>query len=257
MGSLLSGATSGQRRRSVAYRAAVVCLLALAAPAVGQGAVAGLPGEAGQAIATPHASVHITLAASTPRIVFGRHVVLSGTVSTGRAGEVVTILARSFGKGAFTRVGVARTRSGGEWKFAVRPLIRADYQARWKAAKSRPLRVVVQPRIDFQMLAAGHFVIRVVAARSFAGRFVLFQRHAPEGRWVNARKVVLAAASAARFAAPLPAGTSVLRVFMSGDQAGPGYVAAVSRTIVFRDTVKARRSSPDVLTQIPHPEREV
>ena len=60
------------------------------------------------------------------------------------------------------------------------------------------------------------------------------QRRTAAGRWVTVKRVRLNARSARLFKATLPAGTSRLRIAMSVNQAGAGYLGGFSRTIVFR-----------------------
>ena len=78
------------------------------------------------------------------------------------------------------------------------------------------------------------FFTRVVAARSFSGRRVKLQRLTAAGRWVTVKRVRLKRGSAATFRVRLRRGTSRLRIVMSVNQAGPGYLAGISRTIVYR-----------------------
>ena len=77
------------------------------------------------------------------------------------------------------------------------------------------------------------------ALGSFAGRFVQLQRRTAAGRWVTIKRLRLNSRSAGlfrpvTFRAALPSGRSTLRVAMSINQAGAGYLGGFSRTIVFR-----------------------
>ena len=108
---------------------------------------------------------------------------------------------------------------------------------RWRAgttARAREQIVAVRPAISLRRTATGRFSTRVTGARSFAGRLVQLQRRTAAGRWVTIKRVRLNARSARLFKATLPAGTSRLRIAMSVNQAGAGYLAGFSRTIVFR-----------------------
>ena len=60
------------------------------------------------------------------------------------------------------------------------------------------------------------------------------QRRSATGRWITIKRVRLNASSAALFKVTLPRGRSALRIAMSVNQAGTGYLAGFSRTIVFR-----------------------
>ena len=80
----------------------------------------------------------------------------------------------------------------------------------------------------------GAFSTRVSGARSFARRGVQLQRQSASGRWITIKRVRLNVRSAKLFRATLPRGTSRLRIAMSVNQAGAGYLAGFSRTIVVR-----------------------
>ena len=81
--------------------------------------------------------------------------------------------------------------------------------------------------------------------RSFAGRFVQLQRRTAAGRWVTIKRLRLNSRSAAlfrpvTFRAPFPAARSTLRIAMSVNQAGAGYLAGFSRTIALPPTRHSR-----------------
>jgi hypothetical protein len=61
---------------------------------------------------------------------------------------------------------------------------------------------------------------------------VQLQRRTASGRWVTVKRIRLGLRSRAEFTAVLPAGRSSLRMAMSVNQAGAGYLGGVSRTIV-------------------------
>jgi hypothetical protein len=64
---------------------------------------------------------------------------------------------------------------------------------------------------------------------------VQLQRLSSFGQWVTIKRVSLDLNSRARFEAPtLPIGTSRLRIALSVNQAGAGYLAAFSREITYR-----------------------
>jgi hypothetical protein len=88
--------------------------------------------------------------------------------------------------------------------------------------------------VSFRRTATGGFVTRVSGARSFAGRVVKLQRRTGAGRWLTLKQIRLGRRSGAVFAATLPRGSSTLRIAMSVNQAGPGYLAGFSRTIAVR-----------------------
>jgi hypothetical protein len=62
---------------------------------------------------------------------------------------------------------------------------------------------------------------------------VLLQRRSAFGQWVTIKRIRLGAGSQEVFRASLPRGTSMLRISMSVNQAGAGYLGGFSRTIVY------------------------
>jgi hypothetical protein len=175
----------------------------------------------------------VTLTAATFRIIYGRSVTLSGAVSSRRAGEKVTVLAQQFGESSFRSIATVTTLDGGIWSYATRPTILTSYQASWKDATSSAAAVGVRPRVSFRVITRARFSTRVAAARSFAGRFVQLQRRSSFGRWATVKRARLNGTSAAILRPRLSRGRSTLRVVMSVNQAGPGYLAGISRSIVY------------------------
>ena len=112
------------------------------------------------------------------------------------------------------------------------PKILTTYRATWKTASSLPVQTAVAPSISFGRLNG--FVTRVYAGRSMARKQVQLQRFSSFGQWVTIKRVSLDLNSRARFQAVLPAGPNRLRIAMSVNQAGAGYLAAFSREIVYR-----------------------
>jgi hypothetical protein len=178
------------------------------------------------------ATTGVTLAARSQRVVFGRGVMLSGLVPNRRAGETVTVFAEEFGRGSPRAIATVVTGAGGAWFYLARPAILTSYIANWNGVTSRATRVGVRPRITFRRIGRARFLTRVVAARSFRGRLVRLQRRTSAGRWVMVKRVRLNRRSTARFRTRLRRGT--FRIVMSVNQAGPGYLAGISRTIVYR-----------------------
>ena len=184
----------------------------------------------------PPAAGSLTLTASRVQLVYGGTVTLSGTVSDKQAGEKVSVLAQAYGSPSFASLADVTTGSGGSWSYTAKPTIRTAYQAKWKNATSSAATVGVRPLVSFQVRSGGRFSTKVVAARSFAGRYVQFQRRSSLGQWVTIKRVRLNTSSAAVFRATPPRGTSSLRIAFSVNQAGAGYLAGISRTIVYHRT---------------------
>ena len=179
-------------------------------------------------------TVGVTLATPAHQVVFGRGLMLSGLVPTRRAGEQVTVFAQRHGDGSPRSVATVLTAADGSWRYLAKPTIQTSYLASWNGSRSSAAVVAVRPAVSFLRTATGRLATRVVAARSFAGRVVQLQRRSAAGRWVTIKRVQLNRRSAALFRATLPRGRSTLRIAMSVNQAGAGYLAGFSRTIVVR-----------------------
>jgi hypothetical protein len=179
-------------------------------------------------------TVGVTLTAPALQVVFGRGILLSGLVPTRRAGETVIVFAQPLGEGSPRSVATVLTAADGSWRWLAKPRIRTSYAAQWAGALSAATTVGVRPAIALRRTATGAFSTRVSGARSFAARGVQLQRQSATGRWSTIKRVRLNARSAKLFRATLPRGTSRLRIAMSVNQAGVGYLAGFSRTIVVR-----------------------
>ncbi len=176
----------------------------------------------------------VSIAASAPIITYGDTIVLGGKVSSGRAGEQVTLYAKPYGQVSYVEVARLLSADGGLWSFTVKPELLTTYQAVWNNLKSAEIATAVQPRLWLKRVG-NWWVVRVSAARSFKNRWVYVQRLSPLGQWINVRKVLIGTATAQRFKIKdLPKGVSRLRLFLTVNQAGVGYLAATSSTFVFR-----------------------
>jgi hypothetical protein len=180
------------------------------------------------------ATIGVSIRASTLSVVFGQRVTLSGTVSGGQAGESVTVYAQRYGESSFRSIATVLTNAGGTWSYAAKPSIRTEYQASWKTAPSTHVAVGVKPFVSLRALTGARFSTHVSAGRSFFGRTVKLQRRSALGQWVTVSVKRLNSSSTAIFHPKLPKGTSRLRVAISVNQAGAGYLGGISRTISFR-----------------------
>ena len=176
----------------------------------------------------------VTLAAQAQKVVYGRAVMLSGSVPSGKAGESVALFAEVFGRGSPRQVATLVTGAGGVWHYLARPPLLTSYLSSWSGLTSPKVTIGVRPRLRFRRIGRARFFTRVVAARSFSGRRVKLQRRTAAGSWVTVKRVRLKHGSAATFRVRLRRGRSTLRIVMSVNQAGPGYLAGISRTIVYR-----------------------
>jgi plastocyanin len=175
----------------------------------------------------------VSIAASAPAVFFGAGVRLTGTISSGAANQVVQIWARPYGQTSFIKKADVTTAAAGAYDYQDIPAVLTEYQTKWGSRTSATALVGVRPRVTF-IRRSPWFVTSAKAGRSFAGRFVYVQRKSSLGQWVNRKKVVLGSSGARRFKMDLPRGRHILRVFMTTNQAGTGYIWSHSRTLVIR-----------------------
>ena len=178
----------------------------------------------------------VSLAVNVPILVYGLgEIKLTGTVNSGQSGEAVTIFAQEYGAAAPSQVATLQTTTNGAFEAQLHPTILTSYTARYKTATSQPVSVQVRPRITLLPGKRGWFLTRVTGKASYAGRWVYLQRRTQFGQWISIRRYVLGALSGKLFRIPRTAGT--YRVFITINQAGPGYLESWSGT----QTVGARR----------------
>jgi hypothetical protein len=175
----------------------------------------------------------VTLTQTIFRVVAGRYIRLSGTVAGAQPGQSVTVLAQPFGAGAFTQVATVLTGGGGTWSFLAQPRVATTYAASANGSTSTSVTIGVQPAMTLRRITKARFSTRVTGATSFVGKFVKFQRLVGD-RWVTVKQTRLNASSVAIFPASLlPKGRSTIRVAISVNQAGPGYLGGKSRTLTY------------------------
>ncbi len=172
---------------------------------------------------------------------------LSGVLSTGQANQKIEILAQPCGENAAKAIGNVTTTTGGNFTFQTQPTLNTSFQARQKpagaAVTSSAVSVSVRPIVKLRRNAFHRFTAQVIAAQSFVGKAVVFQRWiAPRHRWTRVKTVFLGSRNATStplagstvsgvtFGAKVPRGRSVRALVPSG-QAGPCYIAAKSPTI--------------------------
>lgn len=177
----------------------------------------------------------VTIGASLPIIVYGQQVTLSGTASSGNANERVTIYQQPYPQTSFAEMTTVLTTTGGAWNLVLTPSpkVLTQYQAKWNGRTSVTVGVQVRPRIRLSY-RNGTFTTIVQSAASHARRSVQAQRLSRFGQWVTLKKVRLGGQSSAVFKLTLPTGKSRIRVAMSVNQAGAGYLAGFSPTITVR-----------------------
>jgi len=177
----------------------------------------------------------VTIGVSLPIIVYGQQVTLSGTVSSGNANEKVTIYQQPYPQTSFAELTTVLTTTGGAWNLVLTPSpkILTQYQAKWNGRTSVNVGAQVRPRIRLSQ-RNGKFTTIVQSAVSHARHSVLAQRLSRFGQWVTLKKVRLGGQSSAVFRLTLPKGKSRIRVAMSVNQAGAGYLDGYSPTITVR-----------------------
>jgi plastocyanin len=174
----------------------------------------------------------VTLATSLPQITYGTRITLSGQINSKRAGENVQLNYLAYGQGSEAVLATVITGVDGTFSFNVTPKLLTSYRATWKTASSLPVQTAVAPSISFGRLNG--FVTRVYAGRSMARKTVQLQRFTNFGQWVTIKRLTLDLNSRARFQAALPFGANRLRIAMSVNQAGAGYLAGFSHEIIYR-----------------------
>ena len=175
----------------------------------------------------------LTLSTSTGIVTFGQEVVLSGDLSTRVANRTVTVYAQRRDQDSFASLGTVLTRSDGTWSLTLRPSIGALYKATCDGGVSGVRTIGVRPAVSLRTLTKQRFTTHVSGGRSFAGRVVQLQRRVNDS-WRTIARATLNRSSSAVFRPRLPRGRSMLRVAMSVNQAGPGFLAGFSRQISYR-----------------------
>jgi plastocyanin len=180
----------------------------------------------------------------TPRTVtYGGRVTVAGKLASGQAGQKIDVLAQECGQNAFKAVTSVNTTTGGAYTTTVQPTRNTTYQVRNKNTTSAQVAVKVRPRMTLRKLATRKFKVTVLAAESFAGKYVVFQRYSSSlRRWVTVKRVVLkvgptvtlpinpTTTSTATFRARVKARLRV-RTLLTAAQAGTCYAASRSNVV--------------------------
>jgi len=177
----------------------------------------------------------LTFGASASIVTYGTQATLTGVVSNHQAGEQVTIYYQPYPQPNLIEKATVLTAADGSYSFIVSPTIATSYQASWKGAYATPTSVQVQPKLTLGR--NNGWIIHVAAGASFAGRSVQLQRlNRLTGQWVTLKKVMLNSKSSTRVLLnpKLPKGLNQLRVTMSVNQAGSGFLGAISPTVKYR-----------------------
>ncbi|MGB2953236.1 MAG: hypothetical protein WBB74_07565 [Gaiellaceae bacterium] len=182
----------------------------------------------------------LTLAASPTTVSYGATSTLSGTLSSHKSGQTVTVEGQECGKTAFAKVADVTTGANGVFSYPAKPTLNTMYRARAKSATSPTVQVSARPVLQLRRLAARKFSIAVNAAQSFVGKFVYLQRYrAGTKKWTNVSRVTLKTLKAG--AAPTQISSAAFRVKVAARvklrallpraSAQPCYLDALSNTI--------------------------
>jgi plastocyanin len=191
------------------------------------------PALTGKVVVTGPAPA-VTIAATAPILIFGQGTTISGQVSNGQANERVTVYGQPYGNQSSFLIATLLTGPNGVWSVGVKPDLLTTYSARWKGTVSANVSVNVRPKIGFSVNRRGLAAIKVRTARSMAGHRVYIQRFTRFHEWVKFRRVVLNARSGKLVRLHVRRGRYTLRVYMTVNQAGAGYLDGWSRTVVYR-----------------------
>jgi plastocyanin len=187
-----------------------------------------------------------SLAASKRSVIYGGSLVLTGKVPTSNAGERVTLRAEVLtpaGTRQASSVSEVNTVSGGTFSFTHAPTAQTTYTAVWQSTPattqtSVPVTITVAPRVGLGVVRklSGRRVVfstKATSAISYVGKSVFIQRRNSFGQWISLKRVILRSNTiATRATVRLPKGLSRIRVLMPKAQAGTGYIAGVSRTVL-------------------------
>jgi hypothetical protein len=187
--------------------------------------------------ATSHAIVYhayaLTLQPADFKVLYGHSTTLSGRLWNGHAGEAIVVEEWLYGSSSPRRLATVRTGAHGTWSIKVPPRKQTIYQALWGTlhASARE-RVGVAPAISLRRVSGRRVFTHVEIGRSLAGHTVKLQRLVAPGVWRTVEQGTLNRNGDAVLAADLPAST--LRVALSVNEAGAGYLAGFSRSLRYR-----------------------
>ncbi len=185
----------------------------------------------------------LSLTAAPKVVLYGRSATLTGQLASGQANQKVDVFTQECGAAALTKLTTVSTTTGGAYTLTVQPHRNTTYQARFRSSSSSQVLVKVRPKVTLRKLAPRKFRVTVLAADSYTGKFVLFQRYSSlKRRWITVRSVVLRAGptlvtpinptsvSTATFRAKIRVRLRV-RAYLTQAQAGSCHAASASTTI--------------------------
>jgi len=174
----------------------------------------------------------ITIGTAEPIIAYGQSTHISGVVSSKKAGETVTVFAQPYGQASPVLLATLLTSANGVWDVLVKPTLLTTYEAHWKTTVSQQIGVQLRPAVTFSTSKRWGSV-KVKADRSLAGKKAYLQKFSRFHQWVKVRPIILGKSSSKRFLLGLPGGHRyAVRIFMSLNQIGAGYLDGFSSTVV-------------------------
>jgi plastocyanin len=175
----------------------------------------------------------VTIGASLPILTYGQSTHISGAISSKQAGQRVTVWALPYGQVSPVQIATLLTSTNGVWDLVVKPTLLTTYEVHWKSTVSD--KIGIQMRPDVRFAAAKRFAsVKVKSDRSLQGRKVYLQKFTRFHQWVKIKGVILGQNSQKRFRLGLKRGRYTLRIFMSLNQVGAGYLDGFSRPIAYR-----------------------
>jgi plastocyanin len=182
----------------------------------------------------------LSISAAPATATYGKAVTLSGVISSGAAGQSVSVAAMACGAKAFTALGTVTTTTNGAWTSPAKPTINTTYQATWTNKKSAQLATKVAPALTLKRVRRGRFTASLTAAQSFTGKVLTVQRYVPKRKvWKRLKRVTLKTAkpgtaptvvSSVGFKAVVPRRTR-LRIVLPAGQAGTCYAPGKSAPV--------------------------
>lgn len=185
--------------------------------------------------APPPPPAGVSISESQPIVIAGQSFRLMGAVSNQRPNQTIEIYARPYPQTSFQLLSTVKTTTGGYWDYVHTPVLLTTYYVRWVEQKvnSTTDMIQVRPRLTIAYNRfTKKFSVRAYGVPPKATRFVYLQRLTTFGQWVNTAKVTLGTDNAALFSATMPKGSFRYRMFMTVNQAGPGYLGGWSGTLL-------------------------
>jgi plastocyanin len=175
----------------------------------------------------------VSLVASAGAVKYGTQVTLSGAVNNKKSGEPVTLVALPYGQTTKQVIANLQTGSGGTFSFTVTPQIYTQYQAQWKNLSESSVFIQVAPMIKLPAPSSSGWYHFYVAPPNYAGHFVFLQRFTLYHQWISIAKLTLGTRSGRLISVGqirhmIPRGRWSVRVLMTSDQVGPGYLETSS-----------------------------